>query len=137
MSTKREDIDAFQFERRRRPLKLGIRQDLEAILGDQVDRKLLGAALKQYTNNLGYRQAQKIVGTGSRLTQPASFPIPGRGLVIGVTFDCDWCSARISLEQLTARVSFTRRKLRGVAARRGMLPGEMWFGPVAPVIEER
>jgi ProP effector len=75
MSAKREDIDAtvellcerfprsfFQFERRRRPLKLGIRQDLEAILGDQVDRKLLGAALKQYTNNLGYRQAHKIVG---------------------------------------------------------------------------
>jgi hypothetical protein len=49
----------------------------------------------------------------------------------------DWCSARISLEQLTARVSFARRKLRGVAARRGMLPGEIWFGPVAPVIEER
>jgi len=72
----------------------------------------------------------------AHLEQPASFPIPGRGLVIGVTFDGDWCSARISLEELVRRVSFTRRKLRGVTARRGMI-GEMWFGPVAPVIEER
>ena len=60
----------------------------------------------------------------------------GRGLIIGVTIDGDWCSARISLEQLTARVSFARRKLRGVTARRGIIPGEMWFGPVAPVTEE-
>jgi hypothetical protein len=44
---------------------------------------------------------------------------------------------RISLEELVRRVSFTRRKLRGVAARRGLLPGEMWFGPKAPVIAER
>lgn len=49
----------FQFERKRVPLKIGIHDDLVAILGDAIDRPLLGAALRYYTSNLGYRRAQK------------------------------------------------------------------------------
>ena len=44
---------------RRRPLKVGINADLVAALGEEVDRRLLGAALRDYTRNLHYRLAQK------------------------------------------------------------------------------
>ena len=49
----------FQFERRRVPLKIGIREDILAVLGDAIDRPLLGLALRFYTGNLSYRRAQK------------------------------------------------------------------------------
>jgi hypothetical protein len=44
---------------------------------------------------------------------PSSYPIAGRGLVIGVDRDGETCGARINLKELTARVTFTRRKFRG------------------------
>jgi hypothetical protein len=69
------------------------------------------------------------------LDSPATFPIPGRGLVIGVTGDGLWCDARLTLEQLTRRVSFTRRKLRGFTTWTEIMKGETWTGPVAPIIE--
>ena len=72
MTISRKDIDAaiellcerfsrafFQFERRRVPLKIGIHDDIVAILGDAIDHQLLGLALKFYTGNLFYRRAQK------------------------------------------------------------------------------
>jgi ProP effector len=46
-----------QFERRRRPLKIGIVDDILARLGDQVDRQQLGPALRYYVSNLHYRMA--------------------------------------------------------------------------------
>jgi sRNA-binding protein len=49
----------FQYERRRVPLKVGISDDVAAVLGDAIDRGLLGAALGFYTHNLFYRKAQK------------------------------------------------------------------------------
>jgi ProP effector len=49
----------FQFERKRVPLKIGIRDDIVAILGDALDRNLPGLALRFYTSNFGYRSAQK------------------------------------------------------------------------------
>jgi len=49
----------FLFERRRRPLKLGIRDDIIAALGDAIEPKLLGAALRRYTTNLFYLRAQQ------------------------------------------------------------------------------
>jgi sRNA-binding protein len=68
----RKDIDAaiellcerfprafFMFERRRVPLKIGIHDDIVAILGDALDHNLLGPALRFYTSNFGYRRAQK------------------------------------------------------------------------------
>ena len=40
-------------------LKLGIHHDILAILGDAIDRKLLGAAMQHYCCNLFYRMSQK------------------------------------------------------------------------------
>ena len=68
---------------------------------------------------------------------PTSPLIPGRGLVIGVREEGDWTDARISLAELTARVTFSRRKLRGMTTSATIMTGEMWSVPVAPVIEER
>jgi sRNA-binding protein len=48
------------FERRRRPLKIGIVDDIVAALGDKVDRQLLGPALRFYTSNLHYRMSQQL-----------------------------------------------------------------------------
>lgn len=44
---------------------------------------------------------------------PASFPIAGRGLVMGVDKMGETCAAGISLDELTPRITFTRRKFRG------------------------
>ena len=46
-------------ESRRRPLKLGIHDDILAALGDQVDPTQLGQALRIYVSNLRYRMMQK------------------------------------------------------------------------------
>ena len=70
------------------------------------------------------------------LDPPATFPIPGRGLVIGVTEDGLWCDARLTLEELTRRVRFTRRKLRGLTTWTEIMKNETWTGPEAPIIEE-
>ena len=68
MTISRQDIDAtiellcerfprafFRFERMRVPLKLGIRDDLIAALGDTIDPELIGLALKGY---MAYRRSQ-------------------------------------------------------------------------------
>ena len=70
------------------------------------------------------------------LDPPATFPIPGRGLVIGVTIDGAWTDTRLTLEQLTARVTFTRRKFRGLTTSAEIMRGETWTGPVALIIIE-
>ncbi len=44
---------------------------------------------------------------------PASFPIAGLGLATGVDKDGDGCDVRISVDELRARITFTRRKFRG------------------------
>lgn len=44
----------FVFEKRRRPLKIGIHRDIIADLGDAIDEKLLSMALFVYTVNLTY-----------------------------------------------------------------------------------
>jgi hypothetical protein len=44
---------------------------------------------------------------------PSSYPIAGRGPVVGIDHDGAHCDALISLEELTARVTFMRRKFRG------------------------
>jgi ProP effector len=48
----------FHYERRRRPLKIGIYHDLIAALDGAVDAKLLSKMLWVYTFNVYYRQAQ-------------------------------------------------------------------------------
>ena len=47
------------FERRRRPLKLGIHLDIIAALGERIDRRLLRQALRFYTGNIHYGASQK------------------------------------------------------------------------------
>ena len=49
----------FQFERKRVPLKVGIRDDIIAAIGDAIDHQLLGMALRYYTSNFCYRRTQK------------------------------------------------------------------------------
>ncbi len=71
------------------------------------------------------------------LDPPATLPIPGRGLVIGVTQDGEWTDARVTIEELTKRVRFTRRRLRrGRTMSAELIKGEIWTGTLAPVVEE-
>jgi ProP effector len=48
----------FLHEDRRRPLKLGISDDVLAVLGDAIDRKELGSALRVYTGSMVYLKRQ-------------------------------------------------------------------------------
>jgi hypothetical protein len=70
---------------------------------------------------------------------PSSYPIAGRGLVIGTDPDGADCDARISLEELTTRVTFTRRKFRGFQTRTGRTGStfDIEIELQAPIIEER
>jgi sRNA-binding protein len=47
------------FERPRRPLSVGILDDILARLGDRIERQQLGPALRFYTGNVFYRRAQR------------------------------------------------------------------------------
>ena len=47
------------FERPRRPLNVGILDDILARLGDRIERQQLGPALRFYTGNVFYRRAQR------------------------------------------------------------------------------
>lgn len=49
----------FAFQKRRKPLKIGIDRDIADRLGDAIDRKTLALALRLYTHNFFYRMAQK------------------------------------------------------------------------------
>jgi hypothetical protein len=44
---------------------------------------------------------------------PSSYPLAGLGLVLGVDEEGKGCNARISIAELTARITFTQRKFRG------------------------
>ena len=72
-----------QFERRRRPLKIGISYDILARLGDQLDRELLGRALRYYTRNTFYRLSQ----------QPGAPRIDLDGKACGTVSEADAASA--------------------------------------------
>ena len=54
---------------------------------------------------------------------PTSPLVPGRGLVIGVREEGIWTDAHISLVELTARVTFSRRKLRGMTTSATIMTG--------------
>ena len=56
--------------------------------------------------------------------------------MIGVRQEGIWTDAHISLVELTARVTFSRRKLRGMTTSATIMTGEVWSVPVASVIEE-
>jgi hypothetical protein len=44
---------------------------------------------------------------------PSSYPLAGRGLVVGVDREGAGCDARIGLDELRSRITFTQRKFRG------------------------
>ena len=44
---------------------------------------------------------------------PSSHPVAGRGIALGTDKDGEGCVLRISVEELTTRVTFTQRKFRG------------------------
>jgi hypothetical protein len=67
---------------------------------------------------------------------PSSFPITGRGLVLGTDPDGEDCDARISLEELVPRITFTRRKFRGFKTTTGSTEGTIVIELQAPIIEE-
>ena len=63
----------FVYERRRRPLKVGIYDDFIAAARD-IPADELGVALRVYTRNLGYLLACKV--GAARIIPPASRPAP-------------------------------------------------------------
>ena len=67
---------------------------------------------------------------------PSSYPIAGRGLVVGY-LDGEDCEARIGLEELTARITFTRRRFRGFKTKPGSLEGTFVIEIQAPIVEDR
>jgi len=48
---------------------------------------------------------------------PLSYPLSGKGLVIGIDPYGEGCDARISVDELKSRVTFTQTKIRGFEAR--------------------
>jgi hypothetical protein len=65
---------------------------------------------------------------------PSSFPIAGRGLVVGTDPDGEDTDARISRDELVKRITFTKRKFRGTKVTSG--PGLIEVEQVAPIIDE-
>jgi hypothetical protein len=47
---------------------------------------------------------------------PSSYPISGKGLVVGTNREGEDCSARIGVAELASRVTFTERKFRDLEA---------------------
>jgi hypothetical protein len=65
---------------------------------------------------------------------PSSFPLTGKGLVLGADENGVSRAASISLEELTRRITFTRRKFRGYETE--VTPGKFVVTLTAPIIEE-
>jgi hypothetical protein len=72
---------------------------------------------------------------------PSSYPLAGRGLVVGVNEEGASCDARISVAELTSRITFTQRKFRGFEMSRGRgkigdhLVEMLKVEPSAPIID--
>ena len=66
--------------------------------------------------------------------QPASFPFPCRGIVVGLDCDGAWVSAGLRLAELRKRVVFAKGKLAGYAASTAIERGGIWTGPVIDVL---
>jgi hypothetical protein len=64
---------------------------------------------------------------------PSSDPIAGRGLVLGADPQGADCDARISVEELAKRITFTQRKFRGFEIE--SKPGEISVSVKAPIID--
>jgi hypothetical protein len=69
-------------------------------------------------------------------TQPASFPYPCLGLVIGLDWNGDWCSAGLRPAEIRKRVKFIHGRLVGYATSAAVEEGSIWTGPVVEPIGE-
>ena len=65
---------------------------------------------------------------------PSSYPLAGRGLVVGVDRKGASCDAQISVAELQARITFTQRKFRGVGPLQ-RVPGGYALDFKAPIID--
>jgi hypothetical protein len=64
---------------------------------------------------------------------PSSYPITGLGLAMGTDTEGAGCDVRISVEELTKRITFTQRKFRGFESRK--IPGGLAIDINAPIID--
>jgi sRNA-binding protein len=78
----------------RKPLKIGIRDDILALTGDAIEARLLAAALFYYTNNIYYQGA---------LTQPGAVRIDLTGKPVSLVTDDERKHARERFAVLLAK----------------------------------
>jgi hypothetical protein len=64
---------------------------------------------------------------------PSSYPLAGKGLVLGVDENGATCAARISLDELYRRITFTQRKFLGFDVSKG--PGQIGVTIKAPLVD--
>jgi hypothetical protein len=65
---------------------------------------------------------------------PSSFPIAGLGLALGTDTEGAGCDASIGIDELTSRITFTRRRFRGYATK--SIPGGMSVTVTAPIVDD-
>ncbi len=66
---------------------------------------------------------------------PSSYPIAGRGLACGVDEEGGRTDLRISVAELTKRITFTQRKFRGFNVRKDIPDAHIAIEPVVPLID--
>jgi hypothetical protein len=64
---------------------------------------------------------------------PSSFPITGLGIVMGTDREGESCDAKISVEEVAKRITFTQRKFRGFTVESGA--NFIKVEPIAPIID--
>jgi hypothetical protein len=64
---------------------------------------------------------------------PSSFPIAGLGLALGTDTEGNGCDVRISVAELTSRITFTQRKFHGFTVTE--IPHGIKIEPNAPIID--
>lgn len=87
------------YQQRRRPLKVGIHHDIRTLVGDELDRKLLTAALRLYTGNPFYLRA---------LIEPGAVRVDLSGNPVGEVSPEDQQQARERFAMVMARISRRR-----------------------------
>jgi sRNA-binding protein len=91
---------------RRKPLKVGIHNDVLALTGGAIEAPVLAAALRYYTNNLHYQGA---------LTQPGAERIDLNGKPVGSVTDAERAHAR---ERFAVLLAKSRQRAREKSGRR-------------------
>jgi hypothetical protein len=73
---------------------------------------------------------------GADRRPPSSFPLAGNGLVHGVDPEGEPCDIKISLDEVRARITFTRRKFRGFEIGQRIEDGIVGVTVKAPIIDD-